>query len=137
MGTAANIIHKDADGNFQIVYCHYDGYILGVGKTLLENYSSEAQVKKLFKQCDGRYISCLGNTIANTEFMKDDSSPTIQDHLDDFWMKYSLRQDYNYVFEDGVWKIFRRRHHKAHLVIDSVRATEEYEESQRRYRQRV
>lgn len=52
MGTAAMIgIYNENDGTVTASYCHYDGYVEGVGRTLVENYDS---------QYDAEIVACGG-----------------------------------------------------------------------------
>lgn len=47
MGTRSNIIVERSDGTFANSYCHWDGYLGGVGKTLHEHYSSQERAEAL------------------------------------------------------------------------------------------
>lgn len=38
MSTNCRIAMKQNDGTYKSIYCHHDGYLTGVGKTLYENY---------------------------------------------------------------------------------------------------
>lgn len=61
MSTRSAIIMKEPDGaGFAGIYCHFDGYESGVGKTLLEHYSDPAKVAALIALGD---ISCLGERV--------------------------------------------------------------------------
>jgi hypothetical protein len=60
MGTRSTIAIELDDGSVQQIYCHYDGYLSGVGKTLLEEYSDPAKLLELIQHGD---ISVLGKII--------------------------------------------------------------------------
>lgn len=47
MGTRANIARKNADGSFDEIYTHWDGYPEHHAPILLENYSTPEQVDAL------------------------------------------------------------------------------------------
>jgi hypothetical protein len=47
VSTRSAIIEKTADGTYRGVYCHFDGYPAGVGKTLLNHYQDAAKVSAL------------------------------------------------------------------------------------------
>jgi hypothetical protein len=47
MATRSNIIVERQDGTFAISYCHWDGDVEGVGKTLHEHYSSQERAEAL------------------------------------------------------------------------------------------
>ena len=46
MSTRSAVIVKIGD-TYNGIYCHYDGYTEGVGKTLKENFNNEAQAKEI------------------------------------------------------------------------------------------
>lgn len=41
MGTRCDIIVQRADGSYARIYCHWDGYLEGVGATLAENFATQ------------------------------------------------------------------------------------------------
>lgn len=47
MGTRSDIIALRADGKWQRIYCHWDGYLEHNGKILFEHYTGQKQVEKL------------------------------------------------------------------------------------------
>lgn len=47
MGTRSNICRLNTDGSYTVIYCHWDGYPSGVGRTLYENYKTPVQVEAL------------------------------------------------------------------------------------------
>ena len=47
MSTRSNIAIETKDGKIKAVYCHSDGYIKGVGKTLINNYKNYDDVEQL------------------------------------------------------------------------------------------
>ena len=60
MGTRSAIGVVTGDGSIRAVYCHYDGYLDGVGKTLLENYNDFESIMDLVGFGD---MSSLGTSI--------------------------------------------------------------------------
>ena len=57
MGTAAMIgIYNKKDGTVTASYCHYDGYVAGVGRTLVESYNTQYDAEVVAK---GGYLSAL------------------------------------------------------------------------------
>lgn len=57
MGTAAMIgIYDKKSGEVTASYCHYDGYLEGVGRTLDEHYNSQYDAEVVAK---GGYMSAL------------------------------------------------------------------------------
>ena len=57
MGTRSMIgILKEDTGMIEASYCHYDGYLEGVGSTLLDNYNTDETANKV---ATGGYLSFL------------------------------------------------------------------------------
>lgn len=57
MGTRAMIGIVNESGTITASYCHYDGYLDGVGKTLIESYNNG---EKAIQVARGGYLSSLG-----------------------------------------------------------------------------
>lgn len=57
MSTRCRIGLEKADKTIKSIYCHFDGYPEGVGKTLKEHYNNPADIEKLLELGD---ISSLG-----------------------------------------------------------------------------
>jgi len=49
MSTRSTIASVLKNGTVKQVYCHFDGYLDGVGKTLKENYTDTKKLNKLLK----------------------------------------------------------------------------------------
>ena len=60
MATRSTIAKENNDGTVTQVYCHWDGYPTGVGKTLLDHYSNADKLDLLLSQGS---ISSLGDDI--------------------------------------------------------------------------
>lgn len=58
MATRSRIAIENQDGTVQSIYCHFDGYLKGVGKTLFNSYN-RTKLKSLIELGD---ISGLGKT---------------------------------------------------------------------------
>lgn len=57
MGTRSMIgIYNATDGSVNASYCHFDGYVEGVGKTLVEHYNTQYDAEVVAK---GGYLSSL------------------------------------------------------------------------------
>lgn len=52
MGTRSDIIVERRDGKWARIYCHWDGYLEGNGKTLQEHYQDQRVVEALVKPGD-------------------------------------------------------------------------------------
>ena len=120
MSTRSRIIVANPKGDFTSIYCHYDGYPAGVGKTLLQHYRAKSKVRKLLSLGD---LSSLGVrleplfaghtfdtaerdcTVAygrdrGTEGTKAVTTPTLREAVElaaDCWAEYV------YLFWNGHW----------------------------------
>jgi hypothetical protein len=65
MATRSFIAQKKEDGSFEGVYCHWDGYPDGVGKTLFANYKDPEKIQKLI---NGGGMSTLKETPEECEY---------------------------------------------------------------------
>ena len=52
MATRSIIGQVQEEGNIKAIYCHYDGYLSGVGQTLAEHYSNPEKVTALMNLGD-------------------------------------------------------------------------------------
>ena len=62
MATRSRIAIENQDGTVKSIYCHFDGYLDGVGKKLFEHYDRE-KTEKLMELGD---ISVLKESTLNT-----------------------------------------------------------------------
>ena len=58
MGTRSTIAIEFADGSVSQVYCHWDGYLSGVGAELQADYMDPFALRELI---DGGDMSCIGS----------------------------------------------------------------------------
>jgi hypothetical protein len=56
MGTRSAIGYKTEKG-IRAVYCHYDGYVVGAGRILQENYQAAYKIARLIEQGDMSYMA--------------------------------------------------------------------------------
>ena len=101
MATRATIGMVTAEGYIRYIYSHWDGYLDGVGATLLENYNTTAQVEELLAEGD---VSILEDTVANSKFYHRDWGELLNtvcaletDSLSD------LGQEFNYIWTGSEW----------------------------------
>ena len=102
MSTRSTISLKHKDGTIESIYCHFDGYLLGVGNILYNCYKS---YKKVFE------LVCLGN-ISRLDELPENSVSYFRDMGEKFDSKLYLSieeyeqmnyQDYNYLFKNNKW----------------------------------
>ena len=102
MSTRSRIGIKLEDGMVKSVYCHFDGYLEGVGHTLISHYNDEKKDKKLIAMGD---MSSLAESIEKSVFYKRDRGETgvsAQKHsMNEF---PDCGQEFEYLFTDGKWK---------------------------------
>lgn len=114
MGTRSDIIVHRADGKWSRIYCHWDGYPEGVGKTLFDNYANPAKAERLVALGD---ISSLGAKVTRPKghsfdtpkegytvaYGRDrgekDTNATVGDTLEDVWPQPSTWTEFTYVFD--------------------------------------
>ena len=83
--------------NNRVVYCHYDGYPEGVGKTLNENYRDEAKANALI---DRGGIRFLKDTVEDTTFL-DETIEIFSPAENPFG---GIEYFYTYNREEGRWE---------------------------------
>ena len=114
MATRSNISVKIGN-EYRTVYCHWDGYLEGVGKTLLNHYNSQELAEELVKEGD---MSCIGEKCSCPE------GHSYENQVNGYTVYYGrdrgekrtgykvseqrpkLSEEYLYVFEDGKWFVF-------------------------------
>lgn len=118
MATHAKIMLVDSDNIVTGIYCHFDGYLDGVGATLLEHYSDLDKVKDLIALGSISYleksIECpLGHSF-NTPikgytvaYHRDRGEDFCQSRgvIEDGIIKNIAFEEYNYVYfeSDSEW----------------------------------
>jgi len=108
MGTRSYIGIEKANGTVDAVYCHFDGYIEGVGRTLFANYTTFRKTEKLIK---GGSMSSLGNTAEHTSYYNKSGSEEAENDVENY-SKEELFQvfekvgiEYFYLYSNGVWYV--------------------------------
>lgn len=91
------------------IYCHFDGYPSGVGKTLRDSYDTAEAVSDLLSFGDA---SSLGDTVSGCTFYARDrgekgvESRLYDSHADFFKAGEDSNADYIYLFEESKWRCF-------------------------------
>lgn len=64
MSTRSAIARQNPDGSVDVIYCHWDGYLTGVGLELVGYYSTKSKLDRLIELGN---ISTLEDTLEATE----------------------------------------------------------------------
>jgi hypothetical protein len=132
MATRSDIIVKRTDGQWARIYCHWDGYPEGVGKTLFEHYKTQEKCEALIALGD---LSSLGEEIGEKHDFnwqgkyrnnrdhpeaqrlavvclfygrdrgESDTEAKIFDNIHAAWPDADTGTEFTYVFADGKWWI--------------------------------
>lgn len=119
MSTRSVIIVRQG-GKYKGIYCHSDGYVSGVGATLLAHYTNQAKVEQLISLGD---LSRLGAEVApnpgvNHSFQRraegvsvaygrdrgEQGTDAVEGTTPES-VRFRFDHDYAYLFEDGAWTV--------------------------------
>lgn len=117
MSTRSSIAVQKADGKVEAVYCHFDGYLDGVGETLVLNFDSQELAEGL--------VSLGGlSTVAGAKDLNDveayardrgerfeDNAPEVFTDLADYRARVGTLigdNGYRYIFTKGEWAVWGR-----------------------------
>jgi len=107
MSTRSRIAIENQDGTVDSIYCHFDGYLSGVGKTLFNHYDKE-KLEKLIELGD---ISSLGESTINTvAYCRDRGEDlhfkTFKDVEELFKNGFNSAEEYvYYLTKSGIWLV--------------------------------
>lgn len=119
MATRSTISIQNEDGSVDQVYAHWDGYLQGVGATLVDHYQDRNKVQDLIAHGD---ISVLGTVIGNEQDFNNPNDETCVFYgrdrndtntqarhfqsIDDYEQNHEY-QEFEYLFTvDNVWNVF-------------------------------
>lgn len=113
MSTRCMIMKKVGEDTFLSNYCHFDGYLKGVGKTLWDNYKDEETVDRLFEH--GRGFSVLEETPEKISFYDDvegweERAKPEKFVFSDENIKKDVWIEFYYVFDNGEWWVCDARY---------------------------
>ena len=119
MSTSCRIVLKTDDEKYESIYCNWDGYPDGVGKTLLMYYKDLKKIKELISLGD---INHLRSEIGHKQDFEnpieewtlvyhrdqgeswEDVKPIIHDDFGSLLISTNASSaEYLYVYEDGNW----------------------------------
>jgi hypothetical protein len=104
------LIAKKTDAGFLAIYCHHDGYLAVVGKTLALYHDTVEKVDALLALGD---LSSVGVTLEpgyTVSYSRDRDEPLADNAPKEYHSLFNLRNaaravdaEFLYVFADGVW----------------------------------
>jgi hypothetical protein len=104
MGTRSLIgIYDTEDGSVTASYCHYDGYLDGVGATLVKSHNNTWNAANI---ATGGYISCLGADYEESKQKSANSDEAVNYASVIEYMKAGFDDygvDYLYLFDGEAW----------------------------------
>lgn len=120
MSTRSTIWIKNNEDKYDGIYCHFDGYLDGVGKTLVENYTTFEEVRALIALGAISYLEKSIECPANHSFdspvdgytvayFRDRKEPYIVIYKNKSLneIKKNYREEYNYIFDKNKWYYFK------------------------------
>lgn len=140
MATRGTIAVVHGDGTVSQVYCHWDNYLGGTGRTLVEHYRSLEQAEYLVSLGN---ISVLGPLIEPTSdshtFGHPDVDVTVYygrdrgetdcepEHYSSVknYLDSRSSEEYNYLYQSGSWFYVRERDNNFKLVEHDLETEEE------------
>lgn len=104
MSTRSFICKYDANKKaYKAIYCHFDGYVKGVGAMLDANYDTESKVDALL---DLGGISSLEATVEETrKNAYENSKPQYFTHIDEEFANSDIEFVYLYISK-GLWQVY-------------------------------
>lgn len=105
MATRSRIAIEHQDGTVTSIYCHFDGYIEGNGKTLQNHYTNRNKVELLIALGDIPVLSSSPETtIAYHRDRGEDFNQTQHTDVEDFFS--GDIEEYGYLFtKDNKWLV--------------------------------
>jgi hypothetical protein len=96
MGTRSTIALEFADGSVSQVYCHFDGYLDGVGAELVSDYSNPFELQKLIDQGD---MSSIGEPYTGRGESIEDTCARHFQNFDEYTAECE-QEEYDYILRN-------------------------------------
>lgn len=122
MSTRSYIGRLLDDGRVEYIYCHFDGYVEGVGATLYDYHNTEDEAKEIISFGSASSIEKNTNPPENVYHDFDnkadgisvyyhrdrgedweDTKPRYFDSEKSYWNDSDIFIEYYYLFKDGKW----------------------------------
>ena len=129
MATTSTIAVQHANGTVSQIYCHFDGYLDGVGRTLLTHYNSLEQAEALVALGGA---SCIRETLETSEFYHRNLNEDLTVVEYSSWADYFLNaqcEEYDYVFtSDAGWLVNSYKFDCGYIPVNEAMEREAAEE---------
>ena len=105
MSTNSLVAYLKEDGSIVSTYVHYDGYVTGVGLTLLEHYNTD---ERAFAVSTAGYCSSLSESLEKSlEKSTHTELWTVNENREEFeeYVQLDSGLEYVYLWSDGYWKV--------------------------------
>jgi len=106
MSTNSLVSYLKEDGSFVSTYVHYDGYVTGVGLTLLDHYNSDERALA---------VSTAGYFSSLSEDMEESRKTAVHSHYEgdysenreefEDYIRRDAGLEYVYLWSDGCWSV--------------------------------
>ncbi|ECI5353051.1 post-segregation killing protein PndC [Salmonella enterica subsp. enterica] len=129
MSTRSSITVKTTDGKFRTIYCHFDGYPSGVGKTLAQHYDTQEKAETLLAGGDISFLEANCDKPEGHTFETPVEGYTVYYGRDrgetgtgprTYYSFYEVikkeSQEFNYFLDGGQWVYFTRNNSHFHPV---------------------
>ena len=105
MSTRSSITALMSDGSYKSIYCHFDGYIEGVGHVLLTHYQDQKEIEQLMHLGDLRIVG--GSLEACGAYGRDrgeiDTEALSGETAEEVMGRNA--QDFNYLWDGSKWLV--------------------------------
>ena len=108
MSTRSRIAIENQDGTVTSIYCHWDGYTSGVGRTLNQHYNTKDKVEVLIELGNLSSLDkTLETTVAYARDRGEDSHQATYSNVEELFEDgFGDIVEYVYCFtKDGIWLV--------------------------------
>lgn len=108
MGTRSYIGFENKEGVVEASYCHWDGYVEGVGMELVKGYTSYERVKELVGKGGMSFVHTDINEINYYGDQPSEKYRNYQEYSDEMLSSSMFDIEYFYLFRKGEWYVVRK-----------------------------
>jgi hypothetical protein len=118
MSTRSRIAIENQDGTVTSVYCHFDGYVKGVGKTLFENYNREKTEQLVALGDLSQLYESTESSVAYARDRGEDLNKTIYIDVEELF-EMNSRGGLDYVYcltKDNIWLVNKTTSNQVNIL---------------------